>query len=306
MQNNRMRSQEAYDRSTIATARAIEHAKAAAYEKQRASEDDYQYLGQEFERVNRYKETEPAICRLFRAKRIRQEREADYDRTRLGDRKDSYLESVKEEIQERALALKFQVYEIGRLLLDAKNLLNHGEFRHWLQDQGNFPLSWKTAHNCMNVYKTCLGHPDLVERFPVSALYVICRPSFPQALRQQLFDNVVGICDWNQKELLQTAMKYKAGEIELDGPEVRGLLLRQKKQKISNRAKVELDNVLAFLRRRSQKIEALRQQSQAYPLLPVEESSRDDAIYSEAGSLLEQLISLTEDKIKELSYAEKE
>ena len=304
MQNNRMRSQEAYDRSTIATARALEHAKAAANEKQRASED--YYLSHEIERVVRHKETEPAITGLIRARKIRAERETDLDRSKLKSDGEinRYLESVKEEIRERAWALKFQVYEIGQLLTDAKNLLEHGQFQNWLKD--NFPLSEKTANNCMNVYKACMGHPELVQHFPVSSFYVLCAPLFPKELRQQLLDNAIGVYDIGPKELLQTAMRYKAGEIELDGPEVQKLLARQKKLKIINRAKVEMENILSFLNRRSKVIETLRQQSQAHPLLPLEESSRDDAIYSEAGSLLEQLISLTEDKIKELSYAEKE
>lgn len=63
------------------------------------------------------KDTEPAFYDLFDARRIRKEREEGFDRSKLKeDRIEDYIESIGKELRKRNSAMRFQVYEIGRLL----------------------------------------------------------------------------------------------------------------------------------------------------------------------------------------------
>ena len=86
------------------------------------------------------RDTEPSIDELSAARRIRRERESRFNRSWLKDGQvSSYIGSVIEEINVRAKALRHQAFEIGRLLYDVKELLPHGEFHSWVEN--NLPFS---------------------------------------------------------------------------------------------------------------------------------------------------------------------
>ena len=89
-------------------------------------------------------DTEPTVTEIYSARGVRKERERKFDRSRLhpgGRNTDGYLDSIKEEIHIRSRALAYQLFEIGKLLVDAKDLL---------------PLSKSSALNFCRVYKICM------------------------------------------------------------------------------------------------------------------------------------------------------
>ena len=104
--------------------------------------------------------TEPAVQDIFQVLRIRNERNKNYSRNREDHRED-YLDSIAKEIKARAGLFKLQSFEIGRLLVDAKALLPHGEFDAWVKEK--ISLSKSTVINCMRGYKACLVNLWLVD-----------------------------------------------------------------------------------------------------------------------------------------------
>lgn len=148
------------------------------------------------------------------------------------------LDFLGEELRCRSRAFKHQYFEIGHLLCDARKMLPHGDFLPWVRK--HFEHSYRTAANCMRVYQTCLGQPELVEYFNPSCLYMVCAPGFPGDLRAALFENAKGPVDVSKKELFEVAQKYRNGEIDIGDSVVQQMLHRQQKLDLKKRCCVEL------------------------------------------------------------------
>jgi Protein of unknown function (DUF3102) len=91
---------------------------------------------------------------------------------------DKQLPLIVEEIQARVGSAKRQIFEIGRLLTEAKAIVGHGEFKDWIK--GKFDFSYSTANNFMNVYRYCLESPALVHSIRAAVLYKVASPKFPK------------------------------------------------------------------------------------------------------------------------------
>jgi len=79
--------------------------------------------------------------------------------------------------------------EMGRHLTAAKELCGHGHWLPWLKRE--FGWSDKTAEQFMNVYRL----RGKFEKFsnldlPISGLYLLARPSTPEAVRQEVIERV--------------------------------------------------------------------------------------------------------------------
>ena len=156
--------------------------------------------------------------------------------------------------------------------MEAKKIVGHGGFDEWLRHCTDFSKS--TALNCMRVYKVCMGSPELIEYFDASALYVICRPSFPKTLRDILFSNAEGVYDISCKELLEVAFSWQKGKINLGSPRVQELLKKQKRQSLWKRYEIEIKAIIHSLERKRDKILEITSEHSVNPLL--EEDIRDD------------------------------
>lgn len=74
------------------------------------------------------------------------------------------------------------VIAIGRLLIEAKAHLEHGEWCEWLRRE--FAWSRDTAENFIHVADTFGdGNTETFRRLDVSSLYLLARPSTPQEAR---------------------------------------------------------------------------------------------------------------------------
>ena len=209
------------------------------------------------------------------AKTMSTEREKAFDPSNLKKEKvQKYIDSIRDEINLHMTAMRYQVYEIGRLLYEVKKLLPHGEFDSWIE--GNFAFSKSTALNFMNVYTACMGCPELVEYFKPSALYEICAPRFPEDLKKELFENATGVYDINKKELLEVAFKWRNKEVNIDSPEVQSLLKRQKDQSFWKRYKIEFDALKTALTGFKKKFKSLNDRHIAFPLLNKKDNAKDD------------------------------
>ena len=94
------------------------------------------------------------------------------------------LQLLVEEINVRHLIMRREVFTIGELLYEARDILK-GKFQKWIQE--NFDFSYDTANNIIHVYQCCGAHKDLVKNLNPTFLYRLSAPSFPEELRESLF-----------------------------------------------------------------------------------------------------------------------
>jgi len=223
-------------------------------------------------KVPRHVTTEPAVQRLSEALRIKDEREISFNGdSQTHDKREEYLDSIKEELKVRSQGFKYQIYEMGKLLCEAKKILPHGKLQTWVNE--NFEFCYKTAFNFMKVYRVCMGHPEVVKYFNPSCLYVISRPDFPQDLREALFKDAKGPVDIKEKDLVQLALKYKNGELKITDKEVQDLLKKQRDTTHWENYKIELKAIKQLIANRLERIETL---STIHPVNPLIEKVTDE------------------------------
>ena len=190
-------------------------------------------------KVSYNKTSEFCLDALIQAKNLKEKRETSFNGNVLPtESTKEYLDSIGNELILRTKSLKIQIYEVGKLLYEAKKQSPHGKFRPWLDEY--FEFSYKTAANFMKVYQVCMGHPEIVEYFSPSCLYVLCNQSFPEDLREALFNGVKGQVDVNKKELVTLALKYKNNEISINDKEIQDLLKKERDSSLWEKYKKEL------------------------------------------------------------------
>lgn len=233
----------------------------------------YNYPTVENQKVPSHRDTEPALQANFEAIHQRKQRDKE-------DADTNFLDSAKEELRHRSRSLKYQIYEIGKLLCAVKKELPHGEFKPWVE--ANFEHGYRTAHNCMKVYIACMGHPEVVEYFNPSCLYVLAKPDFPDDLREALFNEVSAPVDVSKKELVQLSMKYKNGEISTEDEEVQNVLKKQRNTTIWEKYKSELEALNKLLESRLERIKNITKRKSLEPLIDEEkevDEEKEDEIY---------------------------
>ena len=239
--------------------------------------------------VPEIKDSEPALQQLYKARNIRWKRERSFGPVvfRRKEKITEYLDALKDEIQLRSNILRFEIYEIGKLLCEAKSFVERGKFNQWINENLNFSKS--TALNCMRVYRTCMGQPEMVENFNPSALYVICAPRFSKELREALFDNAEGKYNIKQKDLLKVALKWKEGKVTLESEEVQQLLQKQQDKDVFKRISSEMSALRKLLEDRKQKIETLCIRRNICPVLEDKEKTTHDwsRLYKQIGFMIE-------------------
>jgi len=228
--------------------------------------DAYTYQSTDLQRVPKYKSTEPALVATFEAIRERDNRQARFDsKLKIDQGKEDYLESIKNELKHRSRAFKFQIFEIGKLIYEAKKKLLHGEFQPWIEE--NFDHGYRTAHNCMKVFLACMGHPEVVEYFNPSCLYLIANPSFSDDFRKALFDGVKGPVDIKKKDLIYLSMKIKNNEITIEDEEVQALLVKERSLTLLERCGIELKSMKEYIDQRQEKIRSIINTYSPNPLI---------------------------------------
>ena len=223
----------------------------------------------------------------------------------FGGQKEIYaphqLEQLKKEINLRVKITKNEIFKIGELLNYAKNLCQQEgiKFQEWISK--NFDFSYETANNFMNVYKNCFGFRSIAMNISPSILYKIAAPSFPDELRNYLFDtdNLNKITNGKLKEIVQ---KYKEGGFEAIQDDIeefnRGLLIEKHTMYTFD----EVENALRTLDSLVKKIE-MRGISRG-KCFRFEDQIEDDE--PEAIEINSKLINALREAIKILEKAQKE
>lgn len=112
--------------------------------------------------------------------------QATFDYSGLSSDKAKFVRAVTTEIRERMGKAAQNVFEIGSMLLEVKERLDHGQFGEWLTVE--FAWTVRTAQNMMNVAKRfkseTVSHLDIAP----SALYLLASDSVPEEVRDEIID----------------------------------------------------------------------------------------------------------------------
>ncbi|SLM30881.1 hypothetical protein MTBBW1_2500030 [Desulfamplus magnetovallimortis] len=142
--------------------------------------------------------------------------------------KSDELKKIETEIRSRVTKTKTNAYEIGKYLVKGKELLSHGEFKPWIKN--NFDFSYSTANNFMNLYLTCSGNSEIVDKLKTSVLFKLSNKKFPDILRRFLLNNAKNLKTIDQKTINTIATQCEKGEINLKSPQIQKLLVNADKK----------------------------------------------------------------------------
>jgi hypothetical protein len=175
------------------------------------------------------------------------------------------LELIAEEIRENTIRMKRDAFHIGKLLVMAKEILRHGKFQDWVEENCGFGYS--SAYNFMNVYVICVSNPKVVDRIRPSVLYMLGRKNFPPLLRDHIFDNLDILDEITNKKIKKVCSKFKEDEIDIESPEVTALFKYDIMRDQYSKYERELNLTISELEKLS---DAVRRASDAikWPILP--------------------------------------
>ncbi len=98
----------------------------------------------------------------------------DYERCTL-------IQQKAKEIQKRVRRAKQDILDIGRLLIEVRSVLDHGQFESWLGQE----IAWspRTAYNFIYVYERFGDITNFAKMdMDISAAYLLAAPKTPQAI----------------------------------------------------------------------------------------------------------------------------
>jgi hypothetical protein len=130
----------------------------------------------------------------------------------------SILDSIAGLINARVKITINEIFKIGELLHVAKPYCQQAGigYRDWVTKK--FTFSYETSINYVHVYEQCMGVREIAIHLPMTVLYKISRPSFPDDLRDWLLaqGNLEEISCNHVDKLFK---KYRSGEFKFEAIE---------------------------------------------------------------------------------------
>lgn len=99
--------------------------------------------------------------------------------------RDTLLAEIAQRIKCRVQHTIEEIIAIGLDLILAKEMLPHGQFRNWLQQE--FEMSYATANRMMRVADVFCDKVITVRTLSKKALYALSAPDIPPEVREQVF-----------------------------------------------------------------------------------------------------------------------
>lgn len=98
--------------------------------------------------------------------------------------------------------------DIGRDLTQAKELVGHGQFTDWLQE--NFDLSDQTARNFMHVAEVFGDQVESLKKLSLSSVYLLAAPSTSARVREEVLERIEKGETLTRKDILD--LRQQAGD----------------------------------------------------------------------------------------------
>jgi Protein of unknown function (DUF3102) len=130
------------------------------------------------------------------------------------------MNAIAESLSAHAEAIKAagtrviaDVIEIGRHLIEAKDLCGHGNWLAWLDKE--FGWTERTALNFMRVHDLSRANPKRVSdlNLPLRSLYLLAAPSTPKEARQEVFDRAASGERQSVADIRTTIVTTKAAKL---------------------------------------------------------------------------------------------
>lgn len=135
------------------------------------------------------------------------------------DKRVQYLNLIVDEIRLRTSVASEQIFYIGQLLHEAKQLLAHGNYENWIERHLE-NISISTAHNCRRVYETFALSPSSIQKLPKSILYFLSSNECDEQLREAYLNAEEVDSSVTLKELKTISVKMSKGDLTIESPEV--------------------------------------------------------------------------------------
>jgi hypothetical protein len=131
----------------------------------------------------------------------------------LTDTDKSRLLEYGTKIQTRLFNIKIDIFEIGKILCDAKKTLQHGKFIPWIEYTFDNDLKYSTASFYMKVFTTFQDIPRAVKYFPSEILLMLTNKQLPDEALQLIKENANDISKTSLKEIKEDFTLFKKGKI---------------------------------------------------------------------------------------------
>jgi Protein of unknown function (DUF3102) len=110
----------------------------------------------------------------------------------LFERDKARILSITRSIEQNIRTIKKSVYDIGRLLSEAKKVLPHGQFQPWIKETFGRELPVPTAEAYKAIYDHFKNKPDMVRYRPVSMLLLMKQKQFPSEIIELIQEDPEG------------------------------------------------------------------------------------------------------------------
>jgi hypothetical protein len=125
------------------------------------------------------------------------------------------LLSIVVDIETRLVNIKRDLFEIGKLLSNAKQILPHGMFQPWIEKTFARDLPYSTAYAYMMIFEHFQNSPQTVQLLPISFLMCMTRETFPQQIKEIIEENAQHLKSEDVKAIKEAYSAFKNGTISL-------------------------------------------------------------------------------------------
>jgi hypothetical protein len=133
--------------------------------------------------------------------------------------------SIQSNIDERLINIKINVYEIGKSLYKAKQILPHGSFQTWIEETWGKGLPYPTAAHYKGIYEHFKGQAQTVKALPITFLMQMRSKNFPEKLKETIVQNPKAFKSCSTRKFTSLCQQVKQGKIDVK--EFTGLAKKQ-------------------------------------------------------------------------------
>jgi hypothetical protein len=133
---------------------------------------------------------------------------------RLDPESQKQLLAIQLEFEHWTLVGNRAIFERGRLLDKAKNILPHGAFRPWIKQTFRSSLPYSTAASYHRIFKMFENRTEMVERLPLHLIQQMSQERFPGELLKLIQDNPETFDEQAARQVCEAYQAHKKGAIK--------------------------------------------------------------------------------------------
>jgi hypothetical protein len=134
----------------------------------------------------------------------------------LDDDYQSRILKIEHQIQAELVTIKTSVYNIGKLLSAAKELVPNGEFQRWITETFGDELPYSTAACYKSIYERFQGCPEFVNRLPMTFLIQSKQETFPEDIIDILKQNTEAAKQVDLNKIIDAYRDFKGKKVSFD------------------------------------------------------------------------------------------